>query len=40
MEEVFSRKEDRSLKNKQHSQKFTWEQCARDFWQKVQEVVE
>jgi glycosyltransferase involved in cell wall biosynthesis len=40
MEEIFYRDEDRSLKNQQHSQKFSWEQCAHVFWQKVQEVVE
>lgn len=39
MEDVFYSKEDRSLKNQQHSEKFSWEQCARDFWKKVEEVV-
>ncbi len=39
MEEIFCSNEDRSLKNQQHGQKFSWEQCAANFWQKVLEVV-
>lgn len=39
MEEVFYSEEDRSLKNQQDSEKFSWEQCAHVFWQNVQEVV-
>jgi len=39
MEEVFYSEEDRSLKNQQHSEKFSWERCAREFWQKVEGVV-
>ncbi|WP_367389478.1 glycosyltransferase family 4 protein [Lewinella sp. LCG006] len=39
MEEVFFSKENRSLKNQLHAEKFSWAQCALDFWQKVEEVI-